>query len=100
MVRLEGKELVVKVANWIEANNKWNAVNNDLKSRKSEEIMGNEKVSAIDYDGEQVQLQECPISIKMFTLKAEAKSLNIPITYPPQSKNVLYSLIEHVKAKQ
>jgi hypothetical protein len=100
MVRLEGKELIVKVVNGIEANNQWKEVHAELKTKKSEEISGKEKVSAIDYEGEDVQLQECPESIKMFTLKAEAKTLNIPVTFPPQSKNVLYSLIEHVKAKQ
>jgi hypothetical protein len=100
MVRLEGKELIVKVVNWIGEKNQWKEVNAELKGKKSVEITEKEKVSAIDYDGVEVQLMECPESIKMFTLKAEAKALNIPVTFPPQSKNVLYSLIEHVKAKQ
>jgi len=100
LVRMEGKELIVTVVRWVDDNNKWKLVLDEIKGKKSEEIIGNEKISALEYDGEEVLLQECPINIKLFTLKTQAKELNIPLTYPPQSKNVLYSLIEHVKAKQ
>lgn len=100
MGRLEGKELAVKVAQWIEQKNKWKDVHTELKSKKSIELTENERVSVIEYEGEEVMLQECPTEIKQFQLKAEAQALGIRLTVPPQTKNVLYSLIQHVKAKQ
>ena len=100
MGRLEGKELAVKVAQWIEQKNKWKDVHAELKSKKSVELTDKEMVSAIEYEGEEVMLQECPTEIKQFQLKAEAQALGIRLTVPPQTKNVLYSLIQHAKAKQ
>ncbi len=100
MVRLEGKELAVKVAKWIEERNQWKQVHAEIKSKKSEKLIEGEKISVLQYEGEEVLLQECPVEIKQFQLKAEAQALGIKLTTPIQTKNVLYSLIEHVKAKQ
>ena len=99
MGRLDAVEMAVKTINWVRDNNKWEQVLTAIKKFKSSNVLGKEKISEIEWEGEPVEMKECPVEIKFFTLKAEAQSLGIRITSPPQTKNVLYSLIQHVKEK-
>lgn len=97
--RLDTLELIVKVNNWIEENKKWEDVLTEIKKYNSSNILKNENLSSIEWEGETVNLMICPSNIKPTELKEEATSLGIKLSFPAQSKNVLYSLIQHVKTR-
>jgi hypothetical protein len=91
------KTLIVNICTWCEANKKWAEVLKEIQKFTSAKVLEVQKVSEIEYDGEPVTMQFCPIEIKADVLKQQAKELGIPLTVPPQTKNVLYSLIKHVE---
>jgi hypothetical protein len=97
--KVDYKELVVRVNSWCEENNKWVKILEEIRKYNSANVLTKERVSTIEYDGEEVTLMECPADMANATLREEARKLNIKLTSPPQTKNVLYSLIQHVKGK-
>jgi len=88
------------LAQWLKATNKWTAVWNEILAFNSANLKKNESLSEIEWEGEPVTMVACPPDIKNDVLKNSARDLGIGLTVPPQSKNVLYSLIQHVKAKK
>jgi hypothetical protein len=97
---LEVVEVVVKLNSFIEDNKQWEPVLEEIKKYNSSNILKKENVSIIEWEGEPIEMLKCPSDIKNTELKDEAASLGIKITFPPQTKNVLYSLIQHVKARK
>jgi hypothetical protein len=100
MVEIEPVELVVKLNNLFEGNKRWEEVLSEIKKFNSSKILKKESISELEWEGETVQMMQCPDDVKNSDLKAEAVSLGIRLTAPPQTKNVLYSLIQHIKSKQ
>ena len=98
-VRLEPIELFVKVNGWLEANKRWEEVHGEILKFNGDNILSKNKLTDIEWDGEPVQMLQCPAGVKAQELKAEAVSLGIKLTVPPQTKDVLYSLIQHIKNK-
>lgn len=97
VMNTSAKQLIVDTYNWCEANKKWGEVWKEIESFNSKRVLGKQKVSEIEYDGQTITMLSCPVEIKGDVLKTQAKELGIPLTVPPQTKNVLYSLIKHVE---
>lgn len=91
------KQLLVDTFNWCESNKKWGEVWKEIESFNSKRVLDKAGVSEVEWDGEPVTMIACPAEIKADVLKVQAKELGIPLTVPPQTKNVLYSLIKHVE---
>lgn len=91
------KTLIVEIHNWCSANKKWDEVWKAIEAYNSKRVLDKQGISELEWDGEPVTMLACPIDIKADVLKAQAKDLGIPLTVPPQTKNVLYSLIKHVE---
>lgn len=93
-------ELAVKIVNQCEADKSWDAVWKKITEFTSTQVLSKESVSEVEYDGEPVTMMKCPLNLKHQDLKEEASGLGIKITVPPQTKDMLYSLIQHIKNKQ
>ena len=91
------KTLIVEIHNWCSANKKWDEIWKAIEAYNSKRVLDKQGISELEWDGEPVTMLACPIDIKADVLKAQAKDLGIPLTVPPQTKNVLYSLIKHVE---
>jgi hypothetical protein len=91
------KDLVVQIYNWCDANKKWAEVWKEIEKFNSVRVLEKQRVSEIEYDGEPVMMMTCPIGLKAEALREDAKRLGIALTVPPQTKDVLYSLIQHVE---
>lgn len=98
-IKLDYKELAVKIIQWCDQTNNWQKVGEEVKAYNSEKVLDKAKVSVIEFDGEEVVIQKCPPSVSRQQLMLEAKELGIKVTVPPQSNDVLFSLVAHVKAK-
>lgn len=97
-------EVVSRVSQWLEAENKkpierYKQVVELANKYRKEATASKQRMSSIEFDGEEVEIQPAPDGVTRNSLVAEAKGLGIKITMPPQSNDVLYSLIQHVKAK-
>ena len=95
--RFELQELASRVNEWLEETKQWSAVWDFIRKSTSEKILQGESISALEWEGEEVFMMKCPPDVKHADLKGEAQSLGIKITAPPQTKDVLYSLIQHIR---
>jgi len=92
-------ELAVKLGDMFEQTKIWKNAYDSILAFNSGRVLQKERLSAVEYEEEPVTLMTCPASVNYNDLKAEARELSIKLTSPPQSKDMLYSLIQHVKAK-
>lgn len=100
LVTLDRKELVGRVYEWLEKTKKWDLVWGSIEHFNSKRKLSTSNLSELEYEGEQVIVTACPASVSQKELIDQAKELNIKITTPPQRKDILYSLIEHVKKQK
>jgi hypothetical protein len=100
VAKIDPVELAVRLHDFCEKNKKWEDVYKEIKTFNSANVLEKEAVSEIEYDGEPVSMSKCPVEIKAADLREQAKELGIKMTTPPQTKDVLYSLIQHIKEKQ
>jgi hypothetical protein len=92
--------IIVKLNTLFDARNIWGNVWDEIKKYKAPSILKKENISGLKYNGDDVQILECPEFMKMTELRADALSLGIKLTTPPQTKDVLYSIIQHVRSKK
>lgn len=100
VAEIDRKEVIVKLHLIFDTRKIWGDVLGEIKKYKSPAVLNKENISGLKYNGEDVIMEECPEFIKMAQLRADANLLGIKLTTPPQTKDVLYSLIQHVKSKK
>lgn len=97
---IEFKELVVTLHNALERDKKWTEAFNEVEKLENVKVLKKEKVSEVEYDGKKVPMLVCPEEIKYIELKVRASNCNIKLTSPPQTKDMLYSLIRHIEEQK
>ena len=101
---LDYKEVATKLNNWLDQDQnvklkRCRQICELEEAYKRAEMRGKQKMASIEYDGEEVDMLVAPEGTARPALIRQAKELGIKITVPPQSADVLYSLVTHVKSK-
>jgi len=97
---IELTELVVRLNDTLERDKKWIEAFEDVKKSEDAKISKKENISEVEYDGEKVFMSKCPDGIKYSELKSRAAECGIKPTSPPQTKDLLWSLVNHIEKKK
>lgn len=97
---VELTELSVRLHNTLERGKKWVEAFDEVKKLGNAKVLKKENISAVEFNGKPVNMLHCPEEVKYPELKSRALDCEIKLTVPPQTKDMLWSLINHIESEK